>query len=70
MAEGLGLAASIAAVLQITGSVISVCHDYSSDARGASSVGGAQYQDWTGETARGPSNSRTACRTGIIWEFV
>jgi len=35
MAEALGLTASVAAVLQITSSVISVCHDYSSAAQGA-----------------------------------
>jgi hypothetical protein len=36
MAEVLGLAASIIAVLQITNSVISVCHDYSAAVQGAS----------------------------------
>lgn len=34
--EALALAASVVALLQITDSVISICHDYSSDARGAS----------------------------------
>ena len=36
MAEGLGLAASIIAVLQITNSVISVCYDYSAAVQGTS----------------------------------
>lgn len=36
MAEALALAASVIAVIQITSSTISVCHNYSSDARGAS----------------------------------
>ena len=34
--EGLGLAASIVAVLQITNSVVSLCHDYSAAVQGAS----------------------------------
>ena len=37
MAEGLALAASVIAVLQITNTVISVCYDYSATAKGASS---------------------------------
>ena len=36
MAEGIGLAASVIAVLQITNSVISVCYDYTAAAQGAS----------------------------------
>lgn len=36
MAEGLAIAASVLAVLQITNSVISVCYDYSAAAKGAS----------------------------------
>ena len=36
MAEGLALAASVIAVLQITQSVISVCYDYSAAAKGTS----------------------------------
>ncbi len=36
MAEGLALAASVIAVLQITNSVISVCYDYSAAVKGAS----------------------------------
>ena len=35
MAEALGLAASIITVLQLTNSVISVCHNYSAAAKGA-----------------------------------
>lgn len=37
MAEALGLVASIIAVLQITNTVISVCHDYGAALHGASS---------------------------------
>ena len=36
MAEGLAVAASVIAVLQITNSVISICYDYSAAATGAS----------------------------------
>ena len=36
MAEGIGLVASVIAVLQITNSVISVCHDYSAAVQGSS----------------------------------
>ncbi|SLM36248.1 hypothetical protein LPUS_05743, partial [Lasallia pustulata] len=35
MAEGLALAASIVAILQITNSVISICHDYGAAAKDA-----------------------------------
>ena len=36
MAEGIGLAASVIAVLQITNSIISICYDYKAVAQGAS----------------------------------
>ena len=36
MAEGIGLAASVIAVLQITQSVLSICYDYSAALKGAS----------------------------------